>query len=184
MDWHLYTDRRSPFHIQDTTAWRVFYHLPLCFSICFLSFSSSVTLPETVWTALSCLTSLFLCIDLFLFFSSTKTVVYFTMIFFFWPPPLLLFSSYLCVAFSFCFSFLLPANDNQHTDGKPVPVSLSSLPSFSFQFPVTQPDTKPPIIYPPFISCPALSACCRHINCRLLCSDPPFPRTMLIYPVC
>lgn len=36
----------SPIHIQATTAWRVFYHLPLWFSICSLSFSSGVTLPE------------------------------------------------------------------------------------------------------------------------------------------
>lgn len=61
---------------------------------------------------------------IFLWFSSSGLLLFFFL------------SSYLCVAFSFCFSFLLPANDNQHTDGKPVPVSLSSLPSFSFQFPV------------------------------------------------
>lgn len=103
------------------------------------------------------------------------------MIFFFWPPPLLLpLLLPLC-----CFFFFASLSSSQlmTTNTQMVSLSLSlfhvplvSVSNFLFSA-VTQPDTKPPIIRSPFISCPALSACCRHINCRLLCSDPPFAKT-------
>ena len=64
-------------------------------------------------------------------FSSNKTV-YFVMIFFFWPSPLFLpLLLPLCCFFFFASLSSFPANDNQHTDGKPVPVSLSPLPLVS-----------------------------------------------------
>lgn len=74
----------------------------------------------------------------YLFFSTHQTVVFYSYDFLLLAGLLVFFlSSYLFVLlFLFCFSFLLPANDNQHTDGKPVPDALSSLPSSTSQFPV------------------------------------------------
>lgn len=61
--------------------------------------------------------------------------------------------SYLSVAFSFfCFSFLLSANDNQHTDGKPVLDYPSSHVRFSFlSSAITHSDARPTTIHPPLI---------------------------------
>lgn len=157
----------------------------LCVSL-FVSFhfSSRVTRPETSWTASGCSISLFFFFNMhwiFLFFSTAVNLI---MIFFFWPPPLLLpLLLPLCCFFFFAslsFSQLMTTNTQMVSLSLSLfHVPLVSVSNFLFSA-VTQPDTKPPIIRSPFISCLALSACCRHINCRLLCIDPPFARTMLI----
>lgn len=121
---------------------------------------------------------LFFCIQFFSIFFLSAIKLF--MLLWFSSGHMLFFflSSYLCVAFSFCFSFLLPANDNQHTDGKPVAVSLSSLLSFTSLFRHRHTAWYKLL----FISCPALSACCRYVSCRLFCSDSLFPRPMLMCP--
>lgn len=65
--------------------------------------------------------------------------------------------SYLSVALCFCFSFLLSANDNQHTDGKPVLDCLSFHVGHSFLFSViTHPDVKSSSIHH---WCPVFNVC-------------------------
>lgn len=65
--------------------------------------------------------------------------------------------SYLSVAFCFCFSFLLSANDNQHTDGKPVLDCLLFHVGHSFLFSaITHPDVKPSSIHH---WCPVFNVC-------------------------
>lgn len=127
--------RLSFSYIQDTVAWQVFHHLSLflyLFPFIFKQrFSHKHLLDSYEWLDFTWF--FFLICFLHHFFFLLHTTVYFIMIL---SSGLFSSFSYLCVAFSFCFSFVLPANDNQHTDGKPVPVSLSSLPSFTFQFPV------------------------------------------------
>lgn len=134
--WQFTTNGLLPF-TSKTRQHGGFSTIFLCVSL-FVSFHFQAALLSQKPFGLFWVASFHFFYALNFFYSSPATKLLFISLWFSSSGLLLFFflSSYLCVAFSFCFSFLLPANDNQHTDGKPVPVSLSSLPSFSFQFPV------------------------------------------------
>lgn len=115
-DWHfnIRVQGLSSIHIRDATARRVSHHLPLCSQFVSFSFSRSVTLPQTFWTALICLIWLNFLHLIFFFFLFSSQIIPFSL--FHYDFFLLAFSSSsssssltFVLLFLFCFSFLLPS---------------------------------------------------------------------------
>lgn len=134
MDRHLFECTVKAVPIRDATPWRV-STIFLCVSLFVSSHFQAASLSQKPLRLLLDFTYFF---PHWFCYSSPTTKLLFILLwfcFFFWPSPLLLpLLLTFVLLFLFCFSsFLLPANDNQHTDGKPVPVSLSlsSLPIVS-----------------------------------------------------